>query len=238
MQEATPTTSAITDDDDARLASLGYKPQLNRVLGLFSNFSVAFTYLSPMVGDLLAVHVRRGHGRPRLRVADLDPRRRDAVRRARLRRAGQPLPGRRRALPVQQVLGGPQLRLVRRLVLRHRAARHGRGGRHRRGELLRRADAQLVQLEPRPDEPLDDPGHHAGPAADPDDAEHHRRLGHGPGRPVRRLRRDPRHVGLAIILAIHGFHHGLGYLFTDPGRAARRANPLGLDFGGSDFGAR
>jgi amino acid transporter len=36
--------------DDARLESLGYKPQLNRVLGLFSNFSVGFTYLSPMVG--------------------------------------------------------------------------------------------------------------------------------------------------------------------------------------------
>ena len=50
MQEATPTMSATTDDDDARLASLGYKPQLNRVLGLFSNFSVAFTYLSPIVG--------------------------------------------------------------------------------------------------------------------------------------------------------------------------------------------
>jgi len=37
-------------DDDARLASLGYQPQLRRVLGLFENFSVAFTYLSPMVG--------------------------------------------------------------------------------------------------------------------------------------------------------------------------------------------
>src|SRR4051795_12618735 len=37
-------------DDDARLASLGYTPQLNRVLGFFSNFAVAFTYLSPMVG--------------------------------------------------------------------------------------------------------------------------------------------------------------------------------------------
>src|SRR4051812_11229146 len=36
--------------DDARLASLGYQPQLRRVLGLFANFSVAFTYLSPMVG--------------------------------------------------------------------------------------------------------------------------------------------------------------------------------------------
>ncbi|MGH3508749.1 MAG: APC family permease [Nocardioidaceae bacterium] len=38
------------NDDDARLASLGYQPQLRRVLGLFANFSVAFTYLSPMVG--------------------------------------------------------------------------------------------------------------------------------------------------------------------------------------------
>ncbi|MEA2496266.1 MAG: hypothetical protein QOJ29_4177 [Thermoleophilaceae bacterium] len=37
-------------EDDARLANLGYKPQLNRVLGFFSNFAVAFTYLSPMVG--------------------------------------------------------------------------------------------------------------------------------------------------------------------------------------------
>ena len=38
------------DEDDTRLAHLGYRPQLNRVLGLFANFSVAFTYLSPMVG--------------------------------------------------------------------------------------------------------------------------------------------------------------------------------------------
>src|SRR5215471_908520 len=50
MHEATPHVPAITDDDDARLESLGYRPQLNRVLGLFANFSVAFTYLSPMVG--------------------------------------------------------------------------------------------------------------------------------------------------------------------------------------------
>src|SRR5947199_6026409 len=44
------TTDHAVMDDDARLASLGYTPQLNRVLGLFANFSVAFTYLSPMVG--------------------------------------------------------------------------------------------------------------------------------------------------------------------------------------------
>ncbi len=40
----------VSKGEDARLVSLGYKPQLNRVLPLFSNFAVAFTYLSPMVG--------------------------------------------------------------------------------------------------------------------------------------------------------------------------------------------
>jgi amino acid transporter len=44
-----PSTAARASDD-ARLEGLGYTPQLNRVLGLFANFSVAFTYLSPMVG--------------------------------------------------------------------------------------------------------------------------------------------------------------------------------------------
>jgi amino acid transporter len=47
---ADPRPVTVATDDDARLASLGYTPQLNRVLGLFANFSVAFTYLSPMVG--------------------------------------------------------------------------------------------------------------------------------------------------------------------------------------------
>jgi hypothetical protein len=63
MQEATPATSATIDDDDARLASLGYNPQLSRVLGLFSNFSVAFTYLSPIVGafSLFAFNLTIGH---------------------------------------------------------------------------------------------------------------------------------------------------------------------------------
>jgi amino acid transporter len=54
MSELTPTTTGQHEDgsgqDDHRLMSLGYRPQLNRVLGLFANFAVAFTYLSPMVG--------------------------------------------------------------------------------------------------------------------------------------------------------------------------------------------
>jgi amino acid transporter len=40
-------------------------------------------------------------------------------------------------------------------------------------------------------------------------------------------------VGIAIILGIHGFHHGLGYLFTTQGVTDGAAtNPIGLDFHG------
>jgi amino acid transporter len=53
-----------TDHDDARLASLGYQPQLRRVLGLFANFSVAFTYLSPMVGIYSLFILGLGTGGP------------------------------------------------------------------------------------------------------------------------------------------------------------------------------
>jgi amino acid transporter len=55
---------AQTDHDDARLASLGYQPQLRRVLGLFANFSVAFTYLSPMVGIYSLFVLGLGTGGP------------------------------------------------------------------------------------------------------------------------------------------------------------------------------
>src|SRR6202020_890342 len=64
MQEAPPQVSATTDDDDARLESLGYKPQLNRVRGLFSTFSVAFTYLSPIVGVFSLFTFGAGMGGP------------------------------------------------------------------------------------------------------------------------------------------------------------------------------
>ena len=64
MQEATPQVSATADDDDARLESLGYRPQLNRVLGLFANFAVAFTYLSPIVGVFSLFTFGAGMGGP------------------------------------------------------------------------------------------------------------------------------------------------------------------------------
>ncbi|TML71041.1 MAG: amino acid permease [Actinobacteria bacterium] len=45
-----PVPRGAVENEDARLENLGYRPQLNRVLGFFANFAVAFTYLSPMVG--------------------------------------------------------------------------------------------------------------------------------------------------------------------------------------------
>src|SRR5690348_15234801 len=50
--------------EDARLEALGYKPQLNRVLPFFSNFAVAFTYLSPMVGIYSLFVLGLGTGGP------------------------------------------------------------------------------------------------------------------------------------------------------------------------------
>lgn len=49
--EAAPGAATGQDAaDDARLRELGYKPRLTRALGLWSNFAVGFTYLSPLVG--------------------------------------------------------------------------------------------------------------------------------------------------------------------------------------------
>ena len=49
----------------ARLEALGYRPQLARVLSLFDNFSVAFSYLSPMVGIFSLFVIGLGAGGPR-----------------------------------------------------------------------------------------------------------------------------------------------------------------------------
>jgi amino acid transporter len=51
--------------DDARLKDLGYKPELSRVLSLFDNFSVAFSYLSPMVGIFSLFGLGLAMGGPR-----------------------------------------------------------------------------------------------------------------------------------------------------------------------------
>lgn len=50
---------------DDRLAALGYRQELSRVLSLFDNFAVAFSYLSPMVGIYSLYTLGLGTGGPR-----------------------------------------------------------------------------------------------------------------------------------------------------------------------------
>ena len=60
--------SAATDivaKEGDRLRALGYKQELSRVLSLFDNFSVAFSYLSPMVGIYSLYTLGLGTGGPR-----------------------------------------------------------------------------------------------------------------------------------------------------------------------------
>jgi amino acid transporter len=53
------------DADERQLEGLGYKQELSRVLGLFSNFAVAFCYLSPMVGIYSLFVLGAGSAGPR-----------------------------------------------------------------------------------------------------------------------------------------------------------------------------
>jgi amino acid transporter len=52
-------------NEERRLAALGYKQELSRVLSLFDNFAVAFSYLSPMVGIYSLYTLGLGTGGPR-----------------------------------------------------------------------------------------------------------------------------------------------------------------------------
>jgi amino acid transporter len=58
-------TNDLGTHDSDRLAALGYKQELSRVLSLFDNFSVAFAYLSPMVGIYSLYTLGLGMGGPR-----------------------------------------------------------------------------------------------------------------------------------------------------------------------------
>src|SRR5947209_11189192 len=50
--------------DEQQLASLGYKQELHRSLGLFSNFAVAFSYISVSTGTFALFALGIGTGGP------------------------------------------------------------------------------------------------------------------------------------------------------------------------------
>ena len=237
MQEATPTTSAITDDDDARLASLGYNPQLNRVLGLFSNFSVAFTYLSPIVGVFSLFTFGAGMGGPAyvwttwipvagmllvaLVFGELASHYPIA---GALYQYSKYNVGRRYGWFVGWFYGIALLVTVASVdtgvvsyfaALMHNWFNWNLNPTNHWTILLITLVLMLIQTTLNI----------AGTSVMGQVARF--------GVYVEILGT----VGLAIVLAIHGFHHGLGYLFTTQGVQHVKTNPLGLDFGGSYFGA-
>lgn len=55
----------VSHGEDARMVALGYREELKRVLSFFDNFSVAFSYLSPMVGIYSLYALGLGTGGPR-----------------------------------------------------------------------------------------------------------------------------------------------------------------------------
>ncbi len=55
----------LNNEESDRLSHLGYRQELSRVLSLFDNFSVAFSYLSPMVGIYSLYALGVGMGGPR-----------------------------------------------------------------------------------------------------------------------------------------------------------------------------
>lgn len=62
---ATEDDASLVQSDEARLRELGYRQELQRVLTLFENFSVAFCYLSPVVGVYSLFTLSFGTGGPR-----------------------------------------------------------------------------------------------------------------------------------------------------------------------------
>ena len=44
------------DEEDKIILSFGYKPQFKRVLGLFADFSLGYSYMSPMAGFYACSH--------------------------------------------------------------------------------------------------------------------------------------------------------------------------------------
>jgi len=237
MQDATPVTPAITDDDDARLASLGYTPQLRRVLGLFSNFSVAFTYLSPIVGVFSLFVLGVGSGGP-----------------AYVWTTWIPVAG---MLLVALVFGELASHYPIAGAL-YQYSKYNVGRRYGWFVGWFYGIALLVTVASV------DTGVVAyacallnnwfGTTFNP--SSHvtilvitlillgiQTTLNVTGTKVMGRVAQFGVYVeilgtiGLAIVLAIHGFHHGLGYLFSTQNVDHVKTNPLGLDFGGSYFGA-
>jgi amino acid transporter len=237
MPEATPQAAAVTDSDDARLESLGYRPQLNRVLGLFANFSVAFTYLSPMVGIYSLFLLGVGTGGPGY-----------------VWTTWLPVAG---MLLVALVFGElashyPIAGALYQYSKYNVGRRYGWfvGWFYGIALLVTVASVDTgvvgyaaALLKNWFDWNLNPTSHVVILVMTLILLAIQTFMNSIGAKVLGRVAQFGVYVeilgtlGIAIVLAIHGFHHGLGYLFTSQGVQNVKTNPLGLDFHGSYFGA-
>ena len=224
----------VGSSEDARLESLGYKPQLNRVLGFFSNFAVAFTYLSPMVGIYSLFILGVGTAGP-----------------AYIWLTFIPVVG---MLFVALVFGELASHYpVAGALFQYSKFNVGAGFGWFVGWFygiallvtVASVDTGVVSyvtalfhnwfgnLAGIRRGSRNDPAHHDRPARDSVDGEHDRRKGDGPHRTIGVGVEILGTLGIAIVLAIHGFHHSFGFLFSTQGVQHAANNPFSVNFGGS-----
>ena len=130
---------ASQTDDAAQLAELGYESRFERRMGLWENFALGFTYLSPVVGVYSTFALAFVAGGPPMIWSIVIAGARPAAGRAGVLRDRRPVPGRRRRLPVGAAADRAPLGVDHRLDLRLGADRHGRQRVHRRGAVHRLA---------------------------------------------------------------------------------------------------
>ena len=129
----------VPDDETARLEALGYTSEFKREMSMWANFSLGFTYLSPVVATYTLFGIAIATRRPADDLVAGHRRRRPVPGRARLRRGRLAVPRGRWRLPVGTTALGSALGVDDRLGLPGRAADHDRGRRLRGRSLPRRA---------------------------------------------------------------------------------------------------
>ena len=127
----TPDPHADASGDDAFLGQLGYRPELRRVLGLFSSFAVQFSTHRSDWQHLPALWLRAQQRRARVHLAIHHRRRFPGDSRVVHGRAGVRHAAGRRGLPDRPAAGPSRPRLADGLVAGNRASR--RDGRQRGG---------------------------------------------------------------------------------------------------------
>ena len=209
-----------------------------RTLGFLSNFAIAFSFISVSTGTFGNFGVGIGLGRAGVLLVVADRHHRPVARRARVRRAGEPLPGRRLDLPVVEAPVEPDARLVHRLVLLLGPGRDGHRGRgHRRRSSSTASTARSGRARRSSTRPTRPASRRCSRSSRSSTLRHHdadqRVRRPAAVDPQQHRRRRPRSSGMlvfALILLFFANHQSPGVLFDTGGHGGARpaAVPAGV----------